>query len=351
MEMLRAIEVARSVVNIQGNIFIREFLRQKKRVNPAIRIGAKKDEVLANLVAAIEQGLIPAGDLETWLNDVEGWGRQHAYLYRATAKLAADDMWSSTDRLIEKLTRAGLKGLWRPGTSLEFPEELTLTSIDYVDGRFEMAWHRRLESWERDAEKDKDPKREVIDDHVYEFRAYRQQLDRTVTRFVLRPRSRQAALFVQIPLTDPAHLAARDMMRSALAKVLTVDELKPVSLSKAIKAFDQMELDPGPDGAGMRVKARNTKFAAKGATVEFDAAPGNDAWKNVSAVRRVRLALKDDDFTGDAARFEVALGSVKGLARGVLLSLNGRDKRLYFHSQMTAEEIWSVIDLVYGHAQ
>jgi hypothetical protein len=347
----RAIDIARRVVRAQGNIFVREFLRQKKRDNPAIRIGATKDEILANLVAAIEQGAIAGEDLEAWLADVEGWGRQHAYLYRATTQLSDDAMWKSADRLLAKLTRAGLHGAWRPGTSLEFPEELSLTSIDLVDGRFEMAWHRRLETWNRDETKDKVPNREIIDGDVFEFRAFRQQLDRSVTRFVLRPASRQAALFVQIPLADPGHDAARDLMRATLAKLFRIDELKPINLSNAIKAFDKMELDPGSNGAGMRVRARNTKFAAKGATVEFDAAPGNDAWKNVAAVRRVRLALKDDDFTGDAARFQVELADVKGLARGVLLSLNGPDKRLYFHSRMTVDEIWSVIDLVDARAQ
>ncbi|MBI5752828.1 MAG: hypothetical protein HZA59_11930 [Hydrogenophilales bacterium] len=346
----RAIDVANRIVKAQGNIFIKEFLRQKKRDNPAIRIGATKDVILANLVAAIEQGAILGSDLEAWLSDVEGWGKQHVYLYRATPKLGADDAWTSPDRLIARLTTTGLSRVWKQGTSLDFPADLTLASIDYVDGQFEMVWRRRLEYWNRDMGKDKVPNREVIDGDVYEFRAYRQQLDRSVARFVLRPRARKAALFLQIPLADPSHNVAKETVRAVLAEILSVDELKPVSVSKVIKAFDKMELDSGTGSAGVMLKARNTKFAAKGATVEFDVAPGNDAWKNVAAVRRVRRALDEDSFTGDTAQFEVELSSVKGLVRSVVLSLSAKDKRLYFPSQMTADEVWSVIDLTFSHA-
>ena|SRR6266853_1742774 len=94
----------------------------------------------------------------------------------------------------------------------------------------------------------------------------------------------------------------------------------------------------------------STKFAAKGATVEFDVAPGNDAWKNVPAVRRVRRALDETSFIGDAAKFSVELRYARGLVRTVLVSISGKDKRLYFHSQMTADEIWSVIDQTFSHS-
>jgi len=73
----RAIDLAQRIVKAQGNIFIKEFLRQKKRDNSAIRIGATKEEILANLIAAIEQGAILGSDLDAWLSDVEGWGKQY----------------------------------------------------------------------------------------------------------------------------------------------------------------------------------------------------------------------------------------------------------------------------------
>src|SRR5438093_13307105 len=90
-----ATEVAKSIVKVQGTIFIKELLREKKRIDSTIRIGAGKDEILSNLVEAIEQGKIAQSELDEWVRSVEGWGKQHVYLYRVGAKLAKDPIWAS----------------------------------------------------------------------------------------------------------------------------------------------------------------------------------------------------------------------------------------------------------------
>src|SRR6266576_347690 len=85
-------ELVRTVVLTQGNIFIRELLRRKK-----IPIGITKQDFEANLLRAVNAGDLRFTDLVEWLEEVEGWGDQHVYLYHVPNKIAGDLLWNSAD--------------------------------------------------------------------------------------------------------------------------------------------------------------------------------------------------------------------------------------------------------------
>src|ERR1700735_5159723 len=70
------LQLARGIVLAQGNTFIKELLRERN-----ILIGATKAEFEQNMVAAIESGELQREHIELWLNEVEGWGNQHIYIY------------------------------------------------------------------------------------------------------------------------------------------------------------------------------------------------------------------------------------------------------------------------------
>ncbi len=99
------------------------------------------------------------------------------------------------------------------------------------------------------------------------------------------------------------------------------------------------------------MQSENTKFSAKGATVEFEADRNVGAWKNITAVRQVRQALRTKDFTGRSAKFRVKLGFESGMNREVKLSMDGKKKRAYFFSQMTRSEVWSIINDIYKNSK
>ena len=67
------------------------------------------------------------------------------------------------------------------------------------------------------------------------------------------------------------------------------------------------------------------------------------------AVRSVRRALESKSFTGDSGKFRVRLDSGEGMNREVIMSLNGKGKRVYLHSGMTADEVWIVLNQVIKH--
>lgn len=337
-----ALDFAEKVVMPQGMIFIRELLRQKQKTRPEVRIGIGKEEVKENLRAAIRIGAVTLGDLEAFIGEVEGWGNQHIYLYDAS-RVAGLPLWKSEAALKREAGKAGYGDAWEASGDPTFPDELALGGLSYRNGCFELLWREKDELWHRDDERDKLP--EIIDGDRYEFRAYRQELKRSVMRFVLFPKRGKAGLFVQIPLGG-RHARALATAREALAKLFPFDQLRAADVSTAIKVLDTRDLNwEGKDPHG-RMQAQNTKFEAEGATVEFDADPRIGTWKSVPEVRRVRRALKTDAFQGYHGKFVVSLRLGPGMGRDVVLALNGRAGRVYLQAQMTAQEVWTVLDQV-----
>jgi hypothetical protein len=340
-EVAEALSFADQVVMPQGAIFIRELLRSKRDGHAEVRLGIGKEEVKENLRAAIRSGAVRMDDLVAFIASVEGWGNQHIYLYDATA-VAALDLWKSPQRLRRALAGVADEPVWKDVQEPSFPDELELGAASFADGRFELLWREKDEHWWRDAAKDKAA--EVIEGDLYEFRAYRRELRRSVMRFVLFLAAAKAGLFVQIPL-GKRHTAALRIAEETIAPLFPFGTLRAADISNAIKVLDTRELEAGSDAHG-QMRAQNTKFEAKGATVEFDADPALQAWKEVAAVRRVRQALKTKDFQGHGGRFVVSLRLGRGLNRDVIMSLSGGARRIYLQAQLTTEEAWTILDQV-----
>lgn len=340
------VAIAESIIKAQGNIFIRELLRSKKKTDPTIAIGVTKEEILGNLIAAIREGKLTRDDLDTWINEVEGWGKQHAYLYNINPKSFDDALWSSVEAVQKTVKAAAFDKMWKGAGDAAFPGTLQLAGIDYDGGRFECVWRRGVVGLQRD--KTKDLLDQEIEGDMYEFHAYRKTPVRSVMRFELYPKRREASLFIQMPL-GPDHAQAKADAFSTLGKIFDTGSLAPVNISKAIKTLDQAELDTKGEKQS-RVLAQNTKFASQGATVEFAADPTIQAWKNIAAVRQVRQALRADQFEGDSAKFIVNLQAKGGMKREVTMSMSGWDKRAYLHAQMTFREVTDTLTVVRRYA-
>lgn len=126
-------DLARSIVLSQGNDFIKQPLRQNQ-----LKIGSTKSEFLANLTDAIDKNLLSKAHLDAWLDEVEGWGRQHVYFHEPPA--------GSRQDISAKVEGSQWKKLLNKGG---FPEELTLTSIDISDESVALRWHRATEATAR----------------------------------------------------------------------------------------------------------------------------------------------------------------------------------------------------------
>src|SRR6266566_4555492 len=91
-------------------------------VERAIKIGLTKEEILGNLLSAIRAGKITGSDIEAWINEVEGWGKQHVYMYDLTKKLSDSPIWSSPETILTCLKRLHLDKSWQKTEAISFPD-------------------------------------------------------------------------------------------------------------------------------------------------------------------------------------------------------------------------------------
>jgi hypothetical protein len=324
------LQLARGIVLAQGNTFIKEILRERN-----IRIGATKAEFEQNMVAAIESGELQRKHIESWLNEVEGWGNQHIYIY--TIPLAIRGAMLDSGVLDEKVRAAGLLKLWNKSLSLEFPRRSTLTGINQQDDQLTFVWHQGAEFAIRRKDMDR---REEIQGDIYEFRAYRIRSDRSVTRFVARPKDGLAAIFIQSAWGEEEHQTLLREIRDMVNKIIPFDGLQRLVIEKAIKKLDGEAL------SGASVVAQSTRLSAAGAYVEFASTSTDAGYQEIGAVRSVRRAVQPQQFTGTNGSFLLPRGGSDSDTQKVRVKLYGEDKRVRLTHQMTQSEVWNVIEMI-----
>jgi hypothetical protein len=329
-QMDTLIRLVRGIVLAQGNTFIKELLRER-----GIRIGATKADFEQNMIAAIQAGDLQRHHIEAWLNEVEGWGDQHAYTYTIPRALRATLRDSAA--IERRVADAGLGHLWNADISLEYPPERTLTRIHFCDDELSFVWHQGKEFPIR--KKDLDY-REEIDGDLYDFRAYRIRSERSVTRFVARPSGGLAAIFVQTAWDEDEHADLIQDVRTVVGRVVPFDDLQPLPVAGAIKKLDAQSL------VATDVVAHATRLSAAGAYVEFAATSATVGYQDVGPVREVRQAVQPRSFVGINGNFMLLCNRHNGNARAVRVQLYGEKRRIKLAHQMTASEVWSIIELI-----
>jgi hypothetical protein len=324
--------LAGSIVRAQGNIFVRELLRDKR-----LPIGTNKPQFEANLVAAIESGALTRAELNAWLDEVEGWGSQHVYLFHVPDDLASDSIWKEERTLKARLPK-NLRPLWKTEPENLFPDERTLTTIQFDGNELRFVWHQRLSTWIH--EKQHDQKDVMIDGDRYEMRAYRDRPDRSVQRFVLRLDLKLAAIFLEVPWTKSAHEQATQEIRDATRTLVEWSKLDALAVSDVIKNLDQMELDDEPKAK--KVAAQRTRLSDGGTYVEFATDSTESNFKDSTAVRAVRRAVKIDSFTGSAGSFHYTTLDPAGKERVVRLEI-AEDGRIRLWHQLKAAAVWEIL--------
>ncbi|HYH45391.1 MAG TPA: hypothetical protein VEG34_06850 [Thermoanaerobaculia bacterium] len=334
-------DLVRGIVLAQGNIFIKGLLRTK-----GIKIGATKADFERNLLEAVDSGQITLADVETWLEEVEGWGDQHIYLFDVPDTIAKHPIWRTIEGVRRRVEKAELGDRWNAQTSLAFPGVQTLTGIFFDGTSLRLVWHKGAERWVRDPSKDYETE---IEGERYRFQAYRYRADRAVTRFELRiGKSPVAALFVPIAVNLPEHKDVIAAARETLDKLVEgVEELwrKSVAVGNVIKRLDQERI--APQQGGPRVQTHSTRLVGGGAYVEFASLSGSDDYTQSAPVREVRLAIQPKQL----GKFEGATGSFEmlkddRLSRDVRVQLYGKEKRIRIWKQLAADEVWEILGLL-----
>jgi len=335
-------EFALSIVRGQTNVYVKELLRER-----GVRIGATKKDFDRNLSEAIDQGVLTRSHLQKWLDDVEGWGQQHVYVYRLTPE--ETQAFSTSKAAHQRVRDARLAKYWRSPKgnrlSVQFPydEQLHLASITYLESLL-FQWYKGTKYWTRTKkEQGLDKPVESIAGFDYEFRAYRGQSMREVMRFEIRPTARLAALFIPRPAHSQEHRDAYAKAKTTLGRVVNFPAMEGrlLRLSQVIKILDQRLAFPAghsDDNAVATVRPESTRLKSGVASVEF-AADAGFSYFDSAGVKRVRDSLRSDadikGFSGTEGTFRFDdLGRVQ---------LSASDDRIKIWSSLKADDVWRIL--------
>lgn len=321
-------QIVRSLIVAQGNVFIKELLRGKQKSGADVTIGSTKAEFEKNLVAAIDNDVVTADDIENWLALTEGWGAQHIYLFRAPKSQRKESIEAS-------ILASRYKALLAPSKKVVFPAKLKLTSIVVDSEKLALTWHRGSSRFSRAKTKDT----ELVEGlDRYELRAYLEHRDRAVVRFEWLFGREYCALFVQLAFNDPDHHTVfRELWRALTSIGVVKKPSEPVPLVNAVRNLGEVA-----DSV-----ERSSKWTTSGGYVDLYAnADGGIA--AVGPIARARRGINVKEFSSAEGQFELpTLDPVPGEAKKLRLSVYGAQGRVRIASQCLRKQVYEVVEEIW----
>lgn len=330
-------KLVRGIILTQGNVYIKELLRKQD-----IKIGATKLHFQKNMESAIDSGKLSLNVLEEWLQEVEGWGDQHVYVYSLPTGVPKENLWKNRKNVEDIVKQKGLNKVWEASSSMAFPEELELTEIFFDGNVFRAVWHEKLISWMRQTDKDYRKKEE--DDDLYEYRAYRERPKRSVVRFEWIKDKNTAVIFLHSSFEGSTHKNIIQKIFDVIRFFFNTDSFTLVDISSIIKKLDQKALTTA--GANSPISSQDAIYSTGGASIEFRSMMPDAGYNKVEAIRRVRRAVETDAFSGEVGVFIFEKEGLSNISRNIKVQLYGKQNRIRFSYLCTREDVWLILDYI-----
>lgn len=317
-------DAVRRIVLAQGNTFIKELLRSNK-----IPIGSTKAEFAQHLEAAIDGGTLNQSMIETWLEEIEGWGNQHVYLF-SPPRVAHDEIRPLLDASIHA------SALGR-SVSYEFPPTLTLSAITLSADHLSMTWHRSRGGWERAKSKD------FIQDEGadrFEYRAYRERFDRSVVRFEWRLEDPYCAVMVQLANEGDEHRQAFAQVWQDLGEAgIATEPLVKFNLSQAIKVLSRKN----------EATVQSARLSTEGGHVDLVSTLSDGGIDQVEAVREVRRGVDDTSFLSADGLFGFSNQAHANLSRTIKIQGYGLESRIRIWVQCKRDDVYTILAIIWAN--
>ena len=333
-DLQKARDLVRDVVLAQSNIFIKELLRKKD-----FKGAATKDQFEAQLEEAVDSGKLTYAELTEWIEEMEGWGNEHVYLYKVPDALV--ESLADPVKVKARLVKGGLGDLWQADRSLEFPEVRKLTGIYHTDGELTFVWHEGADYRKRAPEKDFDE--DAADGEHYYYQAYRRMAQRDVTRVIVR----RALLAVFLPADNqPAtHTDRRVDLCGEIKALAPFTDWELYSMGEAIKALDTASMRPS---LSETLRAPNTRWDAKGGGYVDFGSETDGSYAAVDELREVRAAVRRSKFKGGHAQFRLRLPPLgekqaKEKERVAKVHLFSDYDRIRLTARLTRNDVWWIL--------
>lgn len=316
-------DAVRPVILAQGNIFIKELLRKHN-----IKIGTTKADFAKNLLEAIGEGTLTRPMIEAWLAEVEGWGNQHIYLFRAPSIKPA--------QVQEKLGTSRFASLAATTISHTFPDDLELSTIWTDREQVSIGWHKGLGGWERAIGKDYERSE---DGELYKYQAYRRRFDRSVVRFAWRYKDPFCAIAIQLPLEGDVHDVAHALVRDDL-KHIGIFDTDPARVPLSA-AFKKMTL--AKDST-----TQSARLMTDGGHIDV-VATSSGGIAEVEPLRHARRGMDDKKFAGADGVFNFLTTQHGTLTRDIKVQGFGLESRIRIGVQCKREDVYLVLAAIWKH--
>lgn len=311
----------RAIILMQGNDFIKELLRQN-----GIKIGTTKSDFAKNIAEAIDAETLTQAKIEVWLDEIEGWGNQHIYLFAAPEVEAA-----AVGGIFATSAHATLVGA---GQSYNFPADLELSNI-LLDGHsLSLTWHLGKEGWDRAKAKDFSQDEGL---EKYRYEAYRRRVDRSVVRFEWRFADPHCAILIHRN-KDIDHAVAMSVVWTLL---------QSLTIIAAPRA--RLTLTQAVESASKEKGVKSTRLEADGGFVDLVSTLEDGGIDKVAAVRHTRNAMNDDEFARAQGIF--ALGEAEKLTQTMSVQVYGSEGRIRLWAQCKRDDVHAVIAYLIKHNQ
>jgi hypothetical protein len=207
--------------------FSQAFLRDR-----GLAFSGTKEKLRARFEEYLVDRRVPADDLVQLLNEIEGWGNQHLYLYRAPDRLL--EPWWEEASARERLADLGLESLFGRQRPLVLPDQATLASIEWAPDRARFVWVEKRQWTERASEQDIEQ-----DDMVWQ--AYRRKVTRGLVAFDWDLVSGDAMLMIQRLPAGRTYRPVRDRYEAELAQIVGLDHFQRVRVGPAIHPIERSD--------------------------------------------------------------------------------------------------------------
>lgn len=300
--------------------WVRGLLKEK-----GLPSSGNKPDLRQQVEEHLESDTLEPSDLIDLLDEVEGWGNQHVYLYQASGDLLAE--LSDEDSFRDKLREARLLRLFNKRLPLILPDEPTLSAIEWSAERVRFIWiEKRTYRQPRDDES--------YEEDGLEYDAYEVKQSRGMISFSCDLVTGLVELMIQRLPSGNDYLTEKEKYIDQLGTVFDTAQLTQQKISRAIKKIDQAKA----------IRKRSSQLTtALGYQVTYTSRSRKDDVYKDPSIKKARQALG----TGVVGRLGNYYWPIEDHCLHV--KLYAKDQRVGIFGECTEAEVKDVLSEIRGY--
>ena len=273
--------------------------------------------------------------LTSRLNELDGWGNQHAYFYKSTA--AQCRLWRKESHVKKVLRDNKVARLLNATRALVLPPEPTLATVQWSKTRVRFVWNETREWHERRDDLDYD---NVEEGDELEFRAWQRRRARGTVAFDWDLTTGEAVMMIQRLPSGSRYAEKRDEVINWLHPFIDLTTFDVVRVSRSVKRL----LDSG------EIRNRKTNWETLGgAKVDLASAGRSKGVRDDELLSQMEALGKK--------KMHPRIGNMYWLPAGDDLEselhtvIHRRDQRVAIFGQRLQKEVRYVIGRIRSHCR